>query len=102
MPNDISIPKPASVNFQKTPSISHTLSSADQQKLAATVAPTLEHIVSAAGFKLSPQQAAQLNQAFTERGTITIQPGGASMDVSLSVAGSCNLNGKAATQGHIE
>lgn len=66
-----------------------------EQALARTVAPTLDFLLEAAGLKLTPQQIAGIQQAFLERGRISIQPGGPNMETSLNVeATSLTYNSK--------
>jgi len=92
---DITVKVPQNLPFTKASVQSHVLTSASQAQLANTIAPTLEHIVAAAGIKLSAEQATELNQAFAERGVVTIRPGGANMSATVSVeATSLNYTSK--------
>jgi hypothetical protein len=71
----------------------------NQKEVAASLAPTLQHLVSAAGFKLSDVDVAELHNAFIERGTISIAPGGPNMSATVSVeANSLNYTSKSMRQ----
>jgi hypothetical protein len=61
-----------------------TLTSDSQAELAQSIAPTLEHIVAAAGITLPPEHAAELSTAFLERGVISIPPGGRNASGTVS------------------
>ncbi len=54
-------------------------------QLANALAPTLTHLVEAAGMTLTPAQLADLQNAFVERGTINIAPSAAAADATISV-----------------
>lgn len=62
-----------------------TLTPDSQAQVAEAIAPTLEHLVAAAGISLPPEHAAELSKAFAERGVISIKPGGANMSATVSV-----------------
>lgn len=50
------------------------LAPTSQQALAQALAPTIQHMVSAAGIQLPAAQLAALQQAFVARGSINISP----------------------------
>jgi len=51
------------------------LSRASQKQAAESIAPMVEHLVTAAGIKLNPDKMRQLHQAFLERGMILLRRG---------------------------
>jgi len=61
------------------------LTTQSKRAVAESIAPTFEHFISAAGLKLSTDEIKSLNAAFAERGVISIKPGGANMEATLSV-----------------
>ena len=54
-------------------------------QLANALAPTLTHLVQAAGMTLTPAQLADLQNAFVERGSINIVPSAAAADSTISI-----------------
>jgi hypothetical protein len=65
-----------------------------KREVADSIAPGLEHLVTAAGTRLSQEQIEQLRVAFGERGVIEVPVGGETMSATLSVAGSLNYSSK--------
>jgi hypothetical protein len=81
LPRDFNIRIPAKLGtIQKVELVTDS-----RLELASAIAPTVEHMVAAAGITLPPEQVAELNRAFIERGTITIEPGGTNMSATVSV-----------------
>jgi hypothetical protein len=68
------------------------LASESKREIAEALAPGLEHLLTAAGMRVTQEQVDQLRKAFGERGVIEVPPGGEEAAVSgtLSVAGSLN------------
>lgn len=69
-----------------------------KREVAESIAPGLEHLVSAAGTRLTEEQTEQLRRAFGERGMIEVPPGGETMSATISVGGSLNYSSKEMAQ----
>ncbi len=88
MPDELTVRLPTKLDTVET----RTLTDQSKLDVANAIAPVLAHIVSAAGVTLPETQVAELTQALAERGVISLTTPGRYATVSLSVAGSLNVN----------
>ncbi len=65
-----------------------------KREIADAIAPGLEHLVTAAGTRLSQDQVSQLRESLRDRGMIEVPPGGETMSATISVSGSLNYTSK--------
>ncbi len=97
----MSIVMPEKLAIASTPKPTQkVLEAASKTQVVEAIAPTLEHMVTAAGFNLNADQLKGLRDAFAARGVVTVRPGGANMEATVSVEVN-SLNYTSKTMGRV-